>query len=124
MKLLHRIGYYLGGFSVGLIILAFFLRGKKTSCDYGPNARTTKNIANKEKQFSTESESVMGDYGMDTLTVSNLIRYGEVNFSKSNTEAKDCKTYFVENSFKDQDFEISIENCDSIAIIRNIIPKK
>ena len=47
MKFIHRLGYYLGGFSIGLILLAFFLQGKKTSCDYGPNARTTKNIANK-----------------------------------------------------------------------------
>ncbi len=39
MKLIQRIGYYLGGFSIGLVILAFFLNGKKTSCSYGPDAR-------------------------------------------------------------------------------------
>ncbi|MEZ4802624.1 MAG: hypothetical protein R2797_07595 [Gelidibacter sp.] len=124
MKLLHRVGYYLGGFSIGLILLAFFLQGKKTSCDYGPNARTTKNIANKPKQYSEKAQSTMNAYQMDTLDVSNLIRYGEVDFSKSNTKTSDCKTYHIDNTFKDQKFELKIINCDSLVSIQSIVPKK
>ena len=124
MKFIHRVGYYLGGFSIGLIILAFFLQGKKTSCDYSPNARTTKNIANKVKIYSEESESVMTQYKMDTLTVSNLIRFGSVNFSKSDTKSKGCKTYYIDNSFKDKEFELTIKNCDSTVTIESIILKK
>ena len=48
MKLLYRLGYYLGGFSVGLIFLAFILNGKKTSCNYTPNARVIDNLLQKE----------------------------------------------------------------------------
>ena len=44
MNLLKRFGFFISGFSIGLIILAVFLRGKKTSCDYGPNARTVKQL--------------------------------------------------------------------------------
>ena len=124
MKFIHRVGYYLGGFSIGLIILAFFLQGKKTSCDYSPNARTTKNIANKVKIYSEESESVMTQYKMDTLTVSNLIRFGSVDFSKSDTKSKGCKTYYIDNSFKDKEFELTIKNCDSTVTIESIILKK
>ena len=47
MKFIHRLGYYLGGFSIGLIFLAFFLSGKRASCDYGPDARVLKNIGQK-----------------------------------------------------------------------------
>lgn len=124
MKFIHRIGYYLGGFSVGLIILAFFLQGKKTSCDYGPNARTTKNIANKSKIYSESAQLTMDQYQMDTLTVSNLIRFGSVDFSKSDTKSKGCKTYVVENSFKENEFELTVKNCDSLATIQSISIKK
>ena len=29
MKFIHRLGFYLGGFSIGLVFLMFFLSGKK-----------------------------------------------------------------------------------------------
>ena len=48
MKVLYRLGYYLGGFSVGLILLAFILNGKKTSCNYTPNARVIDNLLQKK----------------------------------------------------------------------------
>jgi hypothetical protein len=124
MKFIHRVGYYLGGFSIGLIILAFFLQGKKTSCDYGPNSRTTKNIANKSKYYTLEAESAMENYQIDTLTVSNLIRFGTVDFSKSETKTKDCKTYYIENSFKENQFELLVKNCDTLATIKSITIKK
>lgn len=124
MKFIHRVGYYLGGFSIGLIILAFFLQGKKTSCDYGPNARTTKNIASKSKIYSEGARSFMINYQMDTLTVSNLIRYGTVNFSKSDTKSIGCRIYYLENSYKQDEFELQILNCDSTATIQSIVLKK
>lgn len=124
MKFIHRLGYYLGGFSIGLIILAFFLQGKKTSCDYGPNARTTKNIANKSKQYSREALSSMKKYQIDSLIISDLIRYGSVDFSKSTTKGEDCKTYIIDNTFKNQEFEMSVINCDSLATIQSIILKE
>lgn len=123
MKFIHRLGYYLGGFSIGLIILAFFLQGKKTSCDYGPNARTTKNIANKAKLYSDKALTAMSQYQIDTLTLSNLIRHGSVDFSKSITKEVDCNTYYIENTFKDREFEMSVKNCDTFVTIQNIILK-
>ena len=124
MKFIHRLGYYLGGFSIGLILLAFFLSVKKTSCDYGPNARTTKNIANKKKLYSEDAKSIMEIYQMDTLSVSNLIRYGNVDFSKSDTKSEGCKSYSVENTFKDLNVTLKISNCDSVATIQSIDVKQ
>jgi len=51
MKFIHRVGNYLGGFSIGLFILTFFLKRKKTSYDYGLNSRTTTNIANNTVEY-------------------------------------------------------------------------
>ncbi|MEZ4792876.1 MAG: hypothetical protein R2783_05300 [Gelidibacter sp.] len=124
MKFIHRVGYYFGGFSLGLIILAFFLQGKKTSCDYGPNARTTKNIATKSKIYTEEVQSIMNQYEMDTLAIYNLIRFGDVDFSRSDTRAEDCKTYVIENTFNQNKFEMHILNCDTVATIQSLIQKK
>lgn len=121
MKLIQRIGYYLGGFAIGLIILAFFLRGKNTSCDYGPNARTIKNISIKKKVYSENATAFMHMYQIDTLEVSRLIHTGDVNFSESDTKSEGCKTYSIENTLEDKDITLKIENCDSIATIKDIL---
>ena len=123
MKLLHRIGYYLGGFSIGLILLAFFLGGKRTSCDYGPNARTIKNISIKERFYSEDTQRTMQNYSLDTLAISELIKTSSVNFSKSDTKADSCKVYLLENELDDKDVELWIKNCDSSATIQSIIIK-
>jgi hypothetical protein len=120
MKLLHRIGYYLGGFSIGLILLAFFLGGKKTSCDYSPNARTIKNISIKERFYSEDTQRVMQNYSLDTLAVSELIKTSSVNFSESDTKGDSCKIYILENEIDDKDIELWIKNCDSSATIQSI----
>ena len=59
MKLIQRIGYYLGGFAIGLVVLAFFLSGKKTSCSYGPEARVIKNISTKKLAYSKAVNSAI-----------------------------------------------------------------
>ena len=123
MKLLHRIGYYLGGFSIGLILLAFFLSGKKTSCSYGPNARTIKNISIKQRYYSVDTQRAMLNYSLDTLAVSKLIKTSSVNFSESDTTADSCKVYLLENEIDDKDVELWVENCDSSATIQSITIK-
>ena len=48
MSLFYRIGYYLVGFSVGLIFLAFVFNGKKTSCNYSPSSRVKSSLLQKK----------------------------------------------------------------------------
>lgn len=126
MKLIHRIAYYLGGFAIGLILLTFFLSGKKTSCDYGPNARTIKNISIKKYRYYSEAaKDAMHTYDLDSLAVSNLIKTGDVNFSESDTKSEGCKTYLIENELNDKDVELRVKNCDadSSATIESIVLK-
>lgn len=117
MKFTQRLAYYLSGFAIGLIILMFFLNGKEASCDYGPNARTVKNISSKTIHYSTEVSNFVTNRFIDSSTVVNLIRYGNVDFSKSNTELDSCKIYHIDNVYKEKAIELSVENCDSIAKI-------
>lgn len=110
MKFIHRLGYYLGGFSIGLILLMFFLSGKKTSCDYGPEARVLKNINSKELNYTD-------GFIKDSSAINHTLKYGDVNFSKSNTSKKQCNVYFIEGNYNDKIIELTVENCDSIAKI-------
>lgn len=120
MKFIHRLGYYLGGFSIGLIVLAFFLSGKKASCDYSPNARTIKNISSKKKRYSEDAKFFIFTYRLDTLQVSDLIRNGEVDFSKSKTHLDSCNVYTIESKLNTENVILSVENCKNIATIHSI----
>lgn len=115
MKLIQRIGYYLGGFSIGLVILAFFLSGKKTSCAYGPEARVLKNINSKPFKYS---EAILNK--LDTLKINELLKTGDVIFSKSTPRQTPCGIYLIENELNNKEIEISVENCDSLVTIINL----
>lgn len=120
MTLLKRIGYYLGGFSIGLVILAFFLSGKKVSCDYGPSARVKKNIRIKTLKFSDQALDMLTLNSFDSIEIDQIIAKGSVNFSESNTHLDSCKIYIIENDQADKHYKLTIENCDSIATVLKI----
>ena len=88
MKFIHRLGYYLGGFAIGLVLLMFFLNGKDASCDYGPNARTVKNISSKTILYSDKASVFITEQALDSTTVINLVKFGSVDFSKSDTKIR------------------------------------
>jgi hypothetical protein len=120
MKFIHRLGFYLGGFAIGLVILMFFLNGKDASCDYGPNARTVKNISSKPLFYSDEASLFITNNALDSTTLVNLVKYGSVDFSQSDTELDSCKVYHIDNSYKDRDMVLKVKNCDSLATLLDI----
>ena len=120
MKLIQRIGYYLGGFAIGLILLAFFLSGKRASCSYGPNARVLKNISTKPLKYSDEALTVIDGNNIDTSMINTVLKKGNVNFSLSNTTLDSCKVYVIEEDVKSIEILLTVENCDSLATLKNI----
>jgi hypothetical protein len=120
MKFIHRLGYYLGGFSIGLVFLAFFLSGKRASCDYGPDARVLKNIGLKQLQYSDIVEEMMASKKIDSTTIYLVLKRGDVNFSESNTKLETCKLYVIEKTVEEKEIAITVENCDEIATIQTI----
>lgn len=117
MNLLKRFGFFISGFSIGLILLAVFLRGKKTSCDYGPNARTIKKIMLKPKVLSVDAMHFLKKHNIDSTSVNDIIAKGDVNFSKSETRLDSCKVYYVESKFESKSISIIIRNCDKKSFI-------
>ena len=120
MKFVHRLGYYLGGFAIGLLLLMFFLNGKDASCDYSPNARTVKNISSKTIQYSDKASIFIQEQALDSTTIINLVKFGSVDFSKSETKLDSCKVYHIDNSYKEREMELRIKNCDSLATLLDI----
>ncbi len=120
MKLIHRIGYYLGGFSIGLIFLAFFLSGKKASCSYGLDARVLKNISTKQLVYSQNVLELLKNRSIDTLTISEILKFGDVDFSKVDRDLDFCKLYIIEHEIDEKDIALTVENCETIATIMSV----
>ncbi|WP_397362796.1 hypothetical protein [Olleya sp. R77988] len=122
MKILQRIGYYLGGFAIGLVILAFFLNGRGVSCEYnyGPEARVLKNIRTKTLHFSSDSEALIASKAIDTASISNILKKGDIDFSKSEPRKEPCGIYHIEGEANNKNVVFYIENCDSIATLQTI----
>ncbi len=118
MTLLKRIGYYLGGFSVGLIILAIFLKKKNTEFCYGIDCRILKNIKSKSMVYSEKVTSSI--YALDSISIRNILNDADVNMSKSDTTLDSCKVYFVEGTHNEQPIYLTIENCDKTATIQSV----
>ena len=117
MKLLYRLGFYLGGFSVGLIFLAFIFNGKKTSCNYTPNARVIDNLLQKNIVLS---EEVIKDYPqLKDDQIKEMIRTGTVNFSKSDTKRDSCRLYHIELQNEETAY-LEVTNCSKTLNILTI----
>ncbi|WP_299781058.1 hypothetical protein [uncultured Formosa sp.] len=120
MTLIQRIGYYLGGFSLGLILLAFFLSGKKTSCSYGLDARVIKNINTKHIEYSENAKAIIKEQHLDTIILNHVLRKGDVNFSKSDTSTEPCKTYYLDGTLDKKSIALIIKNCKETATVEDI----
>lgn len=120
MKLIHRFGYYLGGFALGLVILAFFFSGKRTSCDYFPDARVLKNIRNKDRIYSEEALNTFNNSQIDTSSVSKILKTGDVDFSRSDKDKEPCPVYLITGRTELHNLELWFENCDSTATLLKV----
>ena len=103
MSFLKRLAYYLGGFSIGIAFLVFFLSGKNTRCTYTPDSRVINDFSKKEWVFNTPIS--------DSIDRSQFLRGGDVVFSKSRVGLDSCNVYRLRLSHAVYD----VQNCDSIA---------
>ena len=103
MSFLKRLGFYLGGFSVGLIFLFFFFNGKRTQCNYAPSARVINDIQQKKWVFED------GFYAInDTVK---WFKNMDIRFSESVIGVDSCNVYVLEADDK----IFSVENCTDTA---------
>ena len=107
MKLLYRLGFYMIGFSVGLIFLVFILKGKKTSCNYGPNDRVINNLLKKNWKAPNNT-----DGRFDSLAFMGVLNNARIDFGKSNIQKDSCKTYYINGYWEKRPIFLEVENCE------------
>ena len=112
---IKRLGYYILGFSLGLVLLVFFFNKKNTSCNYFPQKRV-KNDLLKKKILINDTLLIK-----DTIFIRKLIRQSKVNFRKSKLRRDSCKMYVVEGNKKNNTYSITLNNCKKSVVIQSII---
>lgn len=124
MSFLKRLGFYLGGFAIGILFLALFLRKKSDETGvnfcYFPNCRTLKDIRSKSLYYSDAVQRQLSEKELDTMDIVFLLNEGNVDFSKSDTKSTPCKTYFIEGKQKDQKLSAWVKNCSEKASIESV----
>ena len=117
MKFINRLGFYLGGFSIGLIFLMFFLSGKKTSCSYFPHSRIIKNISTKRIIFSPEIINDVVDFKIDTNEFYSILKNSKVKGRFEKNKLDKCKLYTIESN----KHVFKINNCKNIAEVKSVL---
>jgi len=97
----------------------FFLGKKKTTFDYSPNARVLKNIRIKNREFSSNSLTFINSNKIDTATISQLLKNGNVDIWNK-IKLDSCIQYNIEGINDLRNITLTVINCDSTALIKNI----
>ncbi len=119
MTFKQRLPYFLGGLTIGVILVTFFLGKKKTTFDYGPNARVLKNISIKNREFSSDVLTFINSNKIDTATVTQILKNGDVDIWNK-TKLDSCIEYNIKGSRDLKNITLTVINCDSVATIKNI----
>ena len=129
MRIIQRVGYYLVGVAIGLVLLAVFVKGKKgeggfwDDFAYLPEARVLKSLGNMPFMLSAKAKQHNLDQDIDSTFLANFYQSAEVDFSNSNTRESDClKEYTLNgnNEAKDIQLFLTLNPCDSIVEIQEI----
>ncbi|WP_010134058.1 hypothetical protein [Ochrovirga pacifica] len=128
-KLMRRFGYYFGGLALGVVALKCVNDQKGTTFDYGPNARTLKQLRLRETLIIDDlAQQTIHQYQLDSMDLQYVLHKGDVDFSKSHPRVKPCPDYWIDATIgKKQNeqivstnFAFIFERCDSIATLKEI----
>lgn len=124
MKFVHRFAYYLVGLIMGLFFVAAIFSGKDTRCNYFPNSRVLNDLRNKPFYYSDKASQILSEKWMDTTDIKNTLKFGDVDFDKSNVELKKGKLYIIEGqTTKKQKITLKVINYSDKAVLYDIIKK-
>lgn len=121
MKFYQRLAYYLGGFTMGLVLLFFFLSGKRASCNYMPNDRVLNDIGRKSIRYSEHLRSQIQSSPEDTLIIKKILLYGKVDFSKSDKGISSCNEYTIYGKKELKNTYLKLRNCSNYAVIDSLV---
>ncbi|TRZ45219.1 DUF4258 domain-containing protein [Robertkochia solimangrovi] len=121
MPFLKKLGFFLIGLSIGLVIVAYFMKEKKVEFCYFPNCRVLKDLREKQMTFSPEVRQLIDNKIILKEQIDTVLLDGTVDFSKSNTETDPCKSYYISGYMAEKEVALTVDRCDSIAEIKKIM---
>ena len=113
MKLSNRLIYFMGGFLIGICILIFIWDKKNTKFPYMPDARVINDVNSKNVHYSNKLHTAFAKNIITVSQIQDILKNGNVNFSKSNTKLDSCKIYVIEKKLSTKNYSISLENCNN-----------
>jgi hypothetical protein len=111
------------GFAIGIVLVFFFLGGKKASCNWLPNDRILNIISHKKITFSEDVKSEFSSTETDSLDIMEVLKRGEIDFSKSQVKNDPCRNYWIEGAVDQKKLVITVELCDSVAVVKTLVRK-
>ena len=115
--LLHRFKLYGSGFALGIVILIFFLNGKKSRCNWFPNERILNIIRQKNIEYTPSIHVLINTKVIDSMDINLFLLNGDIDFSKSQVKNKPCRKYWIDGQVNDKKATLHVKICDSIAFI-------
>ena len=115
-----RFTLYGFGFVLGLILVFFFLGGKRASCNWMPNDRILNIISQKKISFDDDVKQVMVTSTIDSLDLMMILQHGDVDFSKSQVKNEPCRNYWIQGNQDQKNLVITVELCDSLAVVKTL----
>lgn len=128
MKLKYRLAYYLFGLLLGLFFVIKFLGAKAEAkgvefC-YLPNCRVLKELRSKPLDFSPETKSILAEDWITLEDIKATLKYGDVDFSKSNLPYNNGKIYIIEGkTTQNEEINITMINYPSKVVLEKIEKK-
>lgn len=115
-----RFALYGFGFAIGLVLVFFFLGGKKASCNWLPNDRMLKIIRQKQINYSLETQQMINNTEIDSLDINLILDHGDIDFSKSQVKNNPCRKYLINGTQEQKNISLTVKICDSIATIETV----
>ncbi len=121
MTFKQRLPFFLGGLTIGIIIVIFVFGKKNTSFDYGPNARVLKTLRVKERIFSEDALKILNTSSeIDTVIISQILKNGNVDLMNKIKLDSCLYQYDIKGKKELKNITLTVINCDSSAIIKSI----
>ena len=60
----------------------------------------------------------------DSLDIMQIIKRGDIDFSKSQVKNDPCRNYWIEGAVDQKDLVITVELCDSTAVVKTLVEKQ
>jgi hypothetical protein len=109
------------GFFIGILLVFFFLGGKKASCSWLPNDRMLRIIRSKHIEYSDSCLNTLALNTLDTIHVRQILLNGDIDFSKSNVKNDPCRSYYIQGADSLKKAVIIVKVCDSVATVESFM---